>query len=66
MVYSPEREDPGNTNYSTQSIPKLCAGHTDDCLTVGVDFIAIIDHVVPVRSTRIAEMAKLLENIQRQ
>jgi UDP-N-acetyl-D-glucosamine dehydrogenase len=66
LVYSPEREDPGNPNFSTQTIPKVIGGHTADCLSVGIAlYKSAIDVVVPVSSTRVAEMSKLLENIHR-
>lgn len=66
LVYSPEREDPGNKQYPTASIPKVCGGITDACLEVGSAFYAtVVDQVVPVSSTRAAEMTKLLENIHR-
>ena len=66
LVFSPEREDPGNPDFDTRRIPKLCGGSTPDCLDVGVALYgAAIDRVVPVSSTRVAEMAKLLENIHR-
>ncbi len=66
LVYSPEREDPGNPNYETKTIPKVCGGHTKNCLDVGKAlYESAIDHVVPVSSTRTAEMTKLLENIHR-
>jgi UDP-N-acetyl-D-glucosamine dehydrogenase len=66
LVFSPEREDPGNASYSTQSIPKICGGATRDCLEVGLALYGgVIDRVVPVSSTRVAEMTKLLENIHR-
>ncbi|MEX1665021.1 nucleotide sugar dehydrogenase [Zhongshania arctica] len=66
LVYSPEREDPGNTSYSTKTIPKVCGGETPACLNVGVElYEAIIDTVVRVSSTKTAEMTKLLENIYR-
>lgn len=66
LVYSPEREDPGNTDYTTQTIPKICSGTTKACLEVGVALYGqVIDQVVPVSTTRAAEMAKLLENIHR-
>jgi UDP-N-acetyl-D-glucosamine dehydrogenase len=66
LVYSPEREDPGNTEYSTKTIPKVCGGETPTCLNVGVKlYESIIDTVVPVSSTKTAEMTKLLENIYR-
>lgn len=66
VVYSPEREDPGNAKYDTKSIPKVVGGHTAECLEVGkVLYNIVIDNVVPVSSTATAEMTKLLENIFR-
>ncbi|OCX20075.1 UDP-N-acetyl-D-glucosamine dehydrogenase [Stutzerimonas xanthomarina] len=66
LVYSPEREDPGNPNFETRTIPKVIGGHTPACLDVGIAlYEQAIDQVVPVRSTKAAEMTKLLENIHR-
>ncbi|QOC23759.1 nucleotide sugar dehydrogenase [Wenzhouxiangella sp. AB-CW3] len=66
LVYSPEREDPANANFTTRTIPKVCGGSTDDCLQAGVAlYEVVIDQVVPVSCTRAAEMTKLLENIHR-
>ena len=66
LVYSPEREDPGNVTYSTQTIPKVCGGLTPDCLEAGVALYELaVDRVVSVSSPRAAEMTKLLENIHR-
>jgi len=66
LVYSPEREDPGNADFDTQSIPKVVGGITEDCLQVGQALYELaIDQVVPVSSTRAAELTKLLENIHR-
>ncbi|MDA8554985.1 nucleotide sugar dehydrogenase [Luminiphilus sp.] len=66
VVYSPEREDPGNPDFSTATIPKVVGGDTDNCSAVGEQlYAAIIDQVVLVSSTRVAEMTKLLENIHR-
>jgi UDP-N-acetyl-D-glucosamine dehydrogenase len=66
LVFSPEREDPGNAQHSTQTIPKVCGGVTPQCLEVGLALYgAVIDKMVPVSSTRAAEMTKLLENIHR-
>lgn len=66
LVYSPEREDPGNPNFVTKTIPKVCGGHTKNCLNVGKAlYEPAIDHVVLVSSTKTAEMTKLLENIHR-
>jgi UDP-N-acetyl-D-glucosamine dehydrogenase len=66
VMFSPEREDPGNERYSTRTIPKVVGGITADCLAVGkAIYGAIIDVIVPVSSTRTAELVKLLENIHR-
>lgn len=66
VIYSPEREDPGNKNFSTKTIPKIVGGVTPTCLEVGsLLYGSVIDQVVPVSSTRAAEMTKLLENIHR-
>jgi UDP-N-acetyl-D-glucosamine dehydrogenase len=66
VVYSPEREDPGNKQFHTQTIPKVVAGLTSACREVAVAlYSAVIDKVVPVSSLRAAEMTKLLENIHR-
>ena len=66
LVYSPEREDPGNPNFETRTIPKVCGGDTDACQSVGVALYSqVIDRIVPVSSSRAAEMTKLLENIHR-
>ena len=66
VVYSPEREDPGNARFNTRNIPKLVSGVTAACLDAGIAlYEQAVDSVVPVSSTRAAEMAKLLENIHR-
>ena len=66
LVFSPEREDPGNSKFSTRTIPKICGGCTPNCLEVGLSLYGqVIDKVVPVSSTRAAELTKLLENIHR-
>jgi len=66
LVYSPEREDPGNPNFETRTIPKVVGGHTANCLEVGkAMYQPAIDKVVSVTSTKAAEMTKLLENIHR-
>lgn len=66
LVYSPEREDPGNPSFETRTIPKVIGGHTPACLEVGVAlYEPAIDQVVKVSSTKAAEMTKLLENIHR-
>ena len=66
LVYSPEREDPGNPDFETRTIPKVIGGHTASCLEVGLAlYEQAIDRVVSVSSTKAAEMTKLLENIHR-
>ncbi len=66
LVFSPEREDPGNPNFKTQTIPKVVGGSSPACLQAGIDLYSkVIDQVVPVSSTQAAEMTKLLENIHR-
>ncbi len=66
LAFSPEREDPGNPHFKTATIPKVCGGHTDMCLEIALTMYKQIIHtVVPVSSTRVAEMTKLLENIHR-
>lgn len=66
LVFSPEREDPGNKNFETRTIPKVCGGITPACLSAGLALYgAAIDKVVAVNSTRAAELTKLLENIHR-
>lgn len=66
LIYSPEREDPGNLEFTTETIPKICGGVTNSCIETGLAlYRATINKVVPVSSTRAAEMTKLLENIHR-
>lgn len=66
LVYSPEREDPGNVNFTTNTIPKVIGGHTPACLEVGKALYGqAIDRIIPMTSTKAAEMTKLLENIHR-
>ena len=66
VCYSPEREDPGNSSYSTRTIPKIVGAYSKDCLEVALStYSAAIKKVVPVSSMRVAEMTKLHENIYR-
>jgi UDP-N-acetyl-D-glucosamine dehydrogenase len=66
LIYSPEREDPGNPNYNTKIIPKVVGGITENCRKVGIALYSqIVDKVIPVSSTEVAEATKLLENIYR-
>src|ERR1035438_9783220 len=63
LCFSPERVDPGNPRYQTANIPKVVGGCTPACTEMGRLFYAqALDHVVPVSSTQVAEMVKLLEN----
>ena len=66
LAFSPEREDPNNKNFSTRTIPKIVGGYTPNCLAVAdALYSAVVEKTVPVSSTRVAEAAKLLENIYR-
>ena len=63
LCFSPERVDPGNAKFQTKNIPKVVGGTTAVCTDLGRMFYSqALDHVVPVSSTRVAEMVKLLEN----
>ena len=63
LAFSPERVDPGNPNFHTKNIPKVVGGNNEASARVAVAFYSqVIDTVVPVASTRVAEMVKLLEN----
>lgn len=66
LAFSPEREDPNNASYTTSTIPKVVGGVTPKCLEAAVALYGhVIERTVPVSSTRVAEAAKLLENIYR-
>jgi UDP-N-acetyl-D-glucosamine dehydrogenase len=66
LGYSPEREDPGNKNFTTKTIPKVVSGHTQNCLQLTDNlYKEIVEKTVPVSSTKVAEMTKILENIHR-
>jgi len=66
VCFSPERIDPGNKKYQLKNTPKVIGGSTKACTEAGVALYGqIVDKVVPVSSTRVAEMAKLLENTYR-
>ena len=63
LCFSPERVDPGNPKFQTANIPKVVGGITPACTEVGALFYQqALETVVPVSSTRVAEMVKLLEN----
>jgi UDP-N-acetyl-D-glucosamine dehydrogenase len=66
LAFSPEREDPGNERFSTKSIPKVVGGVNGPSTEVAAElYRSALDKVVPVSSARVAESAKLLENIFR-
>jgi UDP-N-acetyl-D-glucosamine dehydrogenase len=63
LCFSPERVDPGNEKYQTFNIPKVVGGVTPACTDMGELFYSqALERVVPVSSTSVAEMVKLLEN----
>ena len=66
LAFSPEREDPGNPSFNTRTIPKVVGGINAESTAAAVALYgAAVDRVVPVSSSRVAESAKLLENIFR-
>jgi UDP-N-acetyl-D-glucosamine dehydrogenase len=66
LAFSPEREDPNNKDFGLSRIPKVVGGYTPECLKAAVAMYgAIVEKIVPVSSPRVAEAAKLLENIYR-
>jgi UDP-N-acetyl-D-glucosamine dehydrogenase len=63
LCFSPERVDPGNPKFQTKNIPKVVGGTTAQCTDIGRLFYAqALEIVIPVSSTQVAEMVKLLEN----
>ncbi len=66
VAFSPERVDPGRTDYTMRTTPKLVGGYTDTCLARAVSlYEEVCDHVVPLSSLESAELSKLLENVFR-
>jgi UDP-N-acetyl-D-glucosamine dehydrogenase len=66
LAFSPEREDPGRTDHSVQTIPKVMGGYTDACLERCKDLYSqALENIHPVGSSRVAEATKLTENIFR-
>jgi UDP-N-acetyl-D-glucosamine dehydrogenase len=66
LGYAPERLDPGNETYTLRNTPKLVAGVTPECLRrTELLYRQIVEEVIPVGSTMVAETAKLHENIFR-
>jgi len=63
LAFSPERVDPGNPTFQTHNVPKVVGGFTPNCSMLAKELYgSAIDTIVPVSSTRVAEMVKLLEN----
>ncbi len=63
LAFSPERVDPSNEHYNTRNTPKVVGGTTPACMEVAAALYgAAVETIVPVSSTRVAEMVKLLEN----
>ncbi len=63
LAFSPERVDPGNPTFQTHNVPKVVGGITPECTALASALYgAAIETIVPVSSTRVAEMVKLLEN----
>jgi UDP-N-acetyl-D-glucosamine dehydrogenase len=63
LAFSPERVDPGNSRFHTRNVPKVVGGVTPACADVAAALYGkVVDTIVPVSSTRVAEMVKLLEN----
>ena len=66
MIYSPEREDPGNKNHQIKDIPKIVSGYSDNCKRLGsLIYGRVAKKTVEVNSLEHAEMVKLYENIYR-
>jgi UDP-N-acetyl-D-glucosamine dehydrogenase len=63
IAFSPERVDPGNPTFQTHNVPKVVGGFTANCSMLAAELYgSAIETIVPVSSTRVAEMVKLLEN----
>ncbi|MDB4794718.1 nucleotide sugar dehydrogenase [bacterium] len=66
LAYSPEREDPGNPDSKVATVPKVIGGYTENCLIKAEKLYSLaVDITVPVSSCKVAEAAKLTENIFR-
>ena len=66
LIYSPEREDPGNSIYNTYNTPKIVGGSSKNCALIGEKIYSLLtERVIVLSSTKAAEMTKLLENIHR-
>ncbi len=66
VAFSPEREDPGNKQFTTKTIPKVVGGLTKKCLEMACQMYgAAINRIVPVSTLEVAEATKILENVYR-
>jgi UDP-N-acetyl-D-glucosamine dehydrogenase len=66
LAYSPERVDPGRTDFTLRTTPKILAGLTPGCLERARELYAqVCDHLVPVSTLEASELSKLLENVFR-
>jgi UDP-N-acetyl-D-glucosamine dehydrogenase len=66
VAFSPERVDPGRTDFTLKNTPKVIGGMTEECTGRAADLYGLIcDHIIPVSTPEAAEMTKLLENIFR-
>ena len=66
LAFSPERTDPGRTDWTLHSTPKVVGGVTPQCLEVAQAlYRCVVETVIPASSTKVAEMTKLLENTYR-
>ncbi len=66
LAYSPEREDPGRVDFTTETIPKLVGGLDKDSLKVAMAmYSSALTHAIPVSSCDVAEAAKIVENVYR-
>ena len=66
IIYSPEREDPGNKKFKINKITKIVSGYSKNCMEIGkLVYSRIVDKIYTAPNIKTAEMAKLLENIYR-
>jgi UDP-N-acetyl-D-glucosamine dehydrogenase len=66
LAFSPERVDPGRTDYTLRTTPKVLGGLTEACAErAAAVYATVCDHLVPVSTPEVAEMSKLLENVFR-
>ena len=66
LIYSPEREDPGNKKFNLSKIPKVVGGLTDNCREIGSKIYSLLNiKIIKTSSIEIAEFTKILENVYR-